>query len=322
MAQRPDCSTSYDSLVGSCNTLLRITIYKYLLLNPRKSFVSTGRSPIVLYYNNQGLELGMDIRSERLLVLKHNPCSDHVRAPKTTRMTIVRIKYSSVYREINISPHKNINSVMKFFETYEFSPQLTTRSSRKPISSPRRHNRTQTVCDLACRKGLDVLDLPPDIQPHSRRSTSRTIIVSKIVHGKTLHKFGASLKSLLAKVVKLFSRLLSFCQLLRWELLVGVECIFHIIGIAHDKSSWLLDDVLQSFMKAHGPLKISTIGNWSVLLQCQMTFCAAIVPNTKRISVKLSKANTIQLFFFVCVLYIKRTRFSGEIELRYSSAKP
>ncbi|KAH0942849.1 hypothetical protein HID58_002486, partial [Brassica napus] len=33
---------------------------------------------------------------------------------------------------------------MKFFETYEFSPQLTTRSSRKPISSPRRHNRTQT----------------------------------------------------------------------------------------------------------------------------------------------------------------------------------
>ena len=53
----------------------------------------------------------MDIRSERLLVLKHNPCSDHVRAPKTTRMTIVRIKYSSVYREINISPHKNINSV-------------------------------------------------------------------------------------------------------------------------------------------------------------------------------------------------------------------
>ncbi|CAF2129671.1 unnamed protein product [Brassica napus] len=117
-------------------------------------------------------------------------------------------------------------------------------------------------------------------------------------------------------------RLLSFCQLLRWELLVGVECIFHIIGIAHDKSSWLLDDVLQSFMKAHGPLKISTIGNWSVLLQCQMTFCAAIVPNTKRISVKLSKANTIQLFFFVCVLYIKRTRFSGEIELRYSSAKP
>ena len=122
--------------------------------------------------------------------------------------------------------------------------------------------------------------------------------------------------------MKLFSRLLSFCQLLRWELLVGVECIFHIIGIAHDKSSWLLDDVLQSFMKAHGPLKISTIGNWSVLLQCQMTFCAAIVPNTKRISVKLSKANTIQLFFFVCVLYIKRTRFSGEIELRYSSAKP
>ncbi|KAH0915153.1 hypothetical protein HID58_029599 [Brassica napus] len=121
----------------------------------------------------------------------HNPCSDHVRAPKTTRMTIVRIKYSSVYREINISPHKNINSVMKFFETYEFSPQLTTRSSRKPISSPRRHNRTQTVCDLACRKGLDVLDLPPDIQPYSRRSTSRTIIVSKIVHGKTLHKFGA-----------------------------------------------------------------------------------------------------------------------------------
>ncbi|CAN7094163.1 unnamed protein product [Brassica rapa subsp. narinosa] len=308
MAQRPDCSTSYDSLVGSCNTLLRITIYKYLLLNPRKSFVSTGRSPIVL-------ELGMDIRSERLLVLKHNPCSDHVRAPKTTRMTIVRIKYSSVYREINISPHKNINSVMKFFETYEFSPQLTTRSSRKPISSPRRHNRTQTVCDLACRKGLDVLDLPPDIQPHSRRSTSRTIIVSKIVHGKTLHKFGAC-------NWYTDTRLLSFCQLLRWELLVGVECIFNIIGIAHDKSSWLLDDVLQSFMKAHGPLKISTIGNWSVLLQCQMTFCAAIVPNTKRISVKLSKANTIQLFFFVCVLYIKRTRFSGEIELRYSSAKP
>uniref|UniRef100_M4E5P5 Uncharacterized protein n=1 Tax=Brassica campestris TaxID=3711 RepID=M4E5P5_BRACM len=38
------------------------------------------------------------------------------------------------------------------------------------------------------------------------------------------------------------SRLLSFCQLLRWELLVGGDCIFHIIGIAHDKSSWLLDD--------------------------------------------------------------------------------
>ncbi|CAF1730698.1 unnamed protein product [Brassica napus] len=181
MAQRPDCSPSYDSLVGSCNTLLSITIYKYLLLNPRKSSVSTERSPIVL-------ELGMDIRSERLLVLKHNPCSDHVRAPLIPPMNIVRIKYSSVYREINISPHKNIDSVMNFFETYEFSPQLTTRSSRKPISSPRR---TQTVCDLACRKGLDVLDLPPDIQPHSRRSTSRTIIVSKIVHGKTLHKFGA-----------------------------------------------------------------------------------------------------------------------------------
>ncbi|WZZ05992.1 hypothetical protein YC2023_091913 [Brassica napus] len=183
------------------------------------------------------------------------------------------------------------------------------------------HNRTQTVCDLACRKGLDVLDLPPDIQPHLRRSSSRTIIVSKIVHRKTLHKFGASLKSLLAKIVKLFSRLLSFCQLLRWELLVGGECIFHIIGIAHDKSSWLLDDFLQSFMKAHGPLKISAIGNWSVLLQCRMNFCAAIVPNTKRISVKLSKANTIQIFFFVCVLYIKRTRFSGEIELRYLIGK-
>ena len=55
MAQRPDCSPSYDSLVGSCNTLLSITIYKYLLLNPRKSSVSTERSPIVLYYNNQGL---------------------------------------------------------------------------------------------------------------------------------------------------------------------------------------------------------------------------------------------------------------------------
>ncbi|CDY12078.1 BnaC03g59940D [Brassica napus] len=117
------------------------------------------------------------------------------------------------------------------------------------------------------------------------------------------------------------SRLLSFCQLLRWELLVGGDCIFHIIGIAHDKSSWLLDDFLQSFMKAHGPLKISAIGNWSVLLQCQMNLCAAIVPNTKRISVKLSKANTIQLFFFVCVLYIKRTRFSGEIELRYLIGK-
>ncbi|CAN7027949.1 unnamed protein product [Brassica oleracea var. botrytis] len=102
-------------------------------------------------------------------------------------------------------------------------------------------------------------------------------------------------------------RLLSFCQLLRWELLVGGDCIFHIIGIAHDKLSWLLE--------------ISAIGNWSVLLQCQMTFCAAIVPNTKRISVKLSKANTIQLFFFVCVLYIKRTRFSGEIELRYLIGK-
>ncbi|KAF3503280.1 hypothetical protein F2Q69_00041522 [Brassica cretica] len=179
---------------------------------------------------------------------------------------------------------------MNFFETYEFSPQLTTRSSRKPISSPRRHNRTQTVCDLACRKGLDVLDLPPDIQPHSRRSTSKTIIVSKIVHGKTLHKFGAC-------NWYTDTRLLSFCQLLRWELLVGV------------------------IMKAHGPLKISAIGNWSVLLQCQMTFGAAIVPNTKHISVKLSKANTIQLFFFVCVLYIKRTRFSGEIELRYLIGK-
>ncbi|WZZ15780.1 hypothetical protein YC2023_108869 [Brassica napus] len=137
-------------------------------------------------------ELGMNIRSERLLVLKHNPCSDHVRAPLTPPMTIVRIKYMD----------------MNFFETYEFSPQLTTRLSRKPISSPRRepsqsvlatglslksvrHNRTQTVCELACRKRIDVLDLPPDIQPHSRRSTSRTIIVSKIVHGKTLHKFGA-----------------------------------------------------------------------------------------------------------------------------------
>uniref|UniRef100_A0A0D3DJP6 Uncharacterized protein n=1 Tax=Brassica oleracea var. oleracea TaxID=109376 RepID=A0A0D3DJP6_BRAOL len=218
------------------------------------------------------------------------------------------------FREINIIPHKNIDSVMNFFETYEFSHQLTTRSSRKPISSPRRHNRTQTVCDLACRKGLDILDLPPDIQPHSRRSTSRTIIVSKIVHGKTLHKFGAC-------NWYTDTRLLSFCQLLRWELLVGGDCIFHIIGIAHDKSSWLLDDFLQSFMKAHGPLKISAIGNWSVLLQCQMTCCAAIVPNTKCISVKLSKANTIQLFFFVCVLYIKRTRFSGEIELRYLIGK-
>ena len=53
----------------------------------------------------------MDIRSERLLVLKHNPCSDHVRAPLIPPMNIVRIKYSSVYREINISPHKNIDSV-------------------------------------------------------------------------------------------------------------------------------------------------------------------------------------------------------------------
>ncbi|CAG7884257.1 unnamed protein product [Brassica rapa] len=132
---------------------------------------------------------------------------------------------------------------MNFFETYEFSPQLMTRSSRKPISSPRRHNRTQTVCDLACRKGLDVLDLPPDIQPHLRRSTSRTIIVSKIVHGKTLHKFGACNWYTLIRTPAgyLFSRLLSFCQLLRWELLVGGDCIFHIIGIAHDKSSWLLD---------------------------------------------------------------------------------
>ncbi|KAG2328747.1 hypothetical protein Bca52824_011475, partial [Brassica carinata] len=135
---------------------------------------------------------------------------------------------------------------------------------------------TQSVCDLAWREGLDVLDLPPDIQPHSRRGTSRTIIVSKIVHGKTLH-----------------NRLLSFCHLLRWELLVRGDCIFHITGIAHEKSSWLLDNFLQSFMKAHGPLKISAIGNWSVLLQCQMTFCAAIVLNTKCISVKLSKANTI-----------------------------
>ncbi|KAG5411863.1 hypothetical protein IGI04_008182 [Brassica rapa subsp. trilocularis] len=124
MAQRPDCSTSYDSLVGSCNTLLSITIYKYLLLNPRKSFVSTGRSPIVLYYNNQ----------------------DHVRAPLTPPMTIVRIKYSSVYREINISPHKNINSLISKWKL--------------------KHNRTQTVCDLACRKGLDVLDLPPAYQTH------------------------------------------------------------------------------------------------------------------------------------------------------------
>ncbi|KAG2265708.1 hypothetical protein Bca52824_072787 [Brassica carinata] len=178
---------------------------------------------------------------------------------------------------------------MNFFETYEFSHQLTN-------------------------LGLGVLDLPPDIQPHSRRSTSRTIIVSKIVHGKTLHKFGAC-------NWYTDTRLLSFCQLLRWELLVGGDCIFHITGITHDKSSWLLDDFLQSFMKAHGPLKISTMGNWSVLLQCQMTFCAAIVPNTKCISVKLSKANTIQLFFFVCVLYFKRTRFSGEIELRYLIGK-
>ncbi|KAG2255243.1 hypothetical protein Bca4012_092068 [Brassica carinata] len=198
------------------------------------------------------------------------------------------------FREINIIPHKNIDSVMNFFETYEFSHQLTTRSSRKPISSPRRHNRTQTVCDLAL-----------------------------------LQEPSLSLKSYMGKLsislghVNWYTdtRLLSFCQLLRWELLVGGDCIFHIIGIAHDKSSWLLDDFLQSFMKAHGPLKISAIGNWSVFLQCQMTFCAAIVPNTKCTSVKLSKANTIQLFFFVCVLYIKRTRFSGEIELRYLIGK-
>ncbi|KAH0939886.1 hypothetical protein HID58_007347, partial [Brassica napus] len=91
-------------------------------------------------------ELGMDIRSERLLVLKHNPCSDHVRAPLTPPMTIVRIKYSSVYREINISPHKNINSLISKWKL--------------------KHNRTQTVCDLACRKGLDVLDLPPAYQTH------------------------------------------------------------------------------------------------------------------------------------------------------------
>ncbi|KAG2315895.1 hypothetical protein Bca52824_019017 [Brassica carinata] len=222
----------------------------------------------------------------------HNPCSDHVRAPLTPPMTIVRIN-------------------MNFFETYEFSSQLTTRLSRKPISGPRS---THSVCDLAWREGLDVLDLPPDIQPHSRRGTSRTIIVSKIVHGKTLHKFGAC-------NWYTDTRLLSFCHFLRWELLVGGDCIFHIAGIAHDKSSWLLDNFLQSFMKAHGPMKISAIGNWSVLLQCQMNFCAAIVPNTKRISVKLSKANTIQLFFFLCVLYIKRIRFSGEIELRYLIGK-
>ncbi|CAF2143881.1 unnamed protein product [Brassica rapa] len=60
----------------------------------------------------------MDIRSERLLVLKHNPCSDHVRAPLTPPMTIVRIKYSSVYREINISPHKNINSAKPLSSTW------------------------------------------------------------------------------------------------------------------------------------------------------------------------------------------------------------
>ncbi|CAF2043908.1 unnamed protein product [Brassica napus] len=166
----------------------------------------------------------MNIRSERLLVLKHNPCSDHVRAPLTPPMTIVRIN-------------------MNFFETYEFSPQLTTRLSRKPISSPRRHNRTQTVCELACRKRIDVLDLPPDIQPHSRRSTSRTIIVSKIVHGKTLHKFGACNRYT-------DSRLLSFCQLLRWELL---PCWSEVASM---KNTWCPTDARKS---------TTSFGGWLVL---------------------------------------------------------
>ncbi|WZZ87131.1 hypothetical protein YC2023_115710 [Brassica napus] len=182
----------------------------------------------------------MDIRSERLLVLKHNPCSDHVRAPLIPPMNIVRIKYSSVYLDMN------------FFETYEFSPQLTTRSSRKPISSPR-------------RKGLDVLDLPPDIQPHSRRSTSRTIIVSKIVHGKTLHKFGACNCNLEEDDRDGFSfpstKLLPVAQM-------GV------VGRSHYESSWTSQD----------------ISNW-----------------------ELVSSLTVSDDF--------RTRFSGEIELRYLIGK-
>ncbi|KAH0862171.1 hypothetical protein HID58_079382 [Brassica napus] len=247
----------------------------------------------------------------------HNPCSDHVRAPLTPPMTIVRIKYSSV-RSILSLIRILILCVMNFFETYEFSHQLTTRSSRKPISSPR----SLKICTIE-HKLCVIWRVEKDL-------TSSTFhLISNHTREGVLQEPSLSLKSYMGKLsislghVNWYTdtRLLSFCQLLRWELLVGGDCIFHIIGIAHDKSSWLLDDFLQSFMKAHGPLKISAIGNWSVLLQCQMTCCAAIVPNTKCISVKLSKANTIQLFFFVCVLYIKRTRFSGEIELRYLIGK-
>ncbi|CAN7054125.1 unnamed protein product [Brassica oleracea var. botrytis] len=230
MAQRPDCSPSYDSFVGSCNTLLSITIYKYLLVNPRKSSVSTERSPIVMYYNNQG-------------TIEHKLC------------VIWRLEKDLTSSTFHLISNHTREGVLQ-------EPSLSLKSYMGKLSISLGHVNWYTD-----------------------------------------------------------TRLLSFCQLLRWELLVGGDCIFHIIGIAHDKSSWLLDDFLQSFMKAHGPLKISAIRNWSVFLQCQMTFCAAIVPNTKCTSVKLSKANTIQLFFFVCVLYIKRTRFSGEIELRYLIGK-
>ncbi|KAL0855489.1 hypothetical protein Bca101_060642 [Brassica carinata] len=221
-------------------------------------------------------ELDMDIRSERLLVLKHNPCSDHVRAPLTPPMTIVRI-----------------NTIVHILCVIWRGEKDLTSSTFHLISNHTREGVLQEP-SLSLKSYMGKLSI-------SLGHVTGTLIRTPAGY--------------------LFSRLLSFCHFLRWELLVGGDCIFHIAGIAHDKSSWLLDNFLQSFMKAHGPMKISAIGNWSVLLQCQMNFCAAIVPNTKRISVKLSKANTIQLFFFLCVLYIKRIRFSGEIELRYLIGK-
>ncbi|KAG2313626.1 hypothetical protein Bca52824_025183, partial [Brassica carinata] len=89
------------------------------------------------------------------------------------------------------------------------------------------------------------------------------------------------LKSLLDKVVKLF-RLLA---------MIVTSAQMGIIGLI-----------------IRGEHIFPMIGN--VWLQYHITLCAAILPNAKHISVKLSKANTSQCFILCrCDLYIKRKRF-------------
>ncbi|KAL0700615.1 hypothetical protein Bca4012_056737 [Brassica carinata] len=122
-------------------------------------------------------------------------------------------------------------------------------------------------------------------------------------------------KSLLAKVVKFFSLLamiVTSAQMGVVGLIMRGEHIFPMIGIANTPA---------------GALKLAAIWNrlvhlQNIWLQYHITLYAAILPNAKRISVKLSKANTSQRIFFAGVLYIKRKRFAGEIKLRWITNSP